>query len=240
MSGRGHAFSVAIIGPDGAGKTTVARRLAEELPYPTYYLYMGDNADAVNRSLPTTRLAAALKRRIGRSTNAGPPDYRPAEPRGRGGAVGVLRTTKSLARTMNQLAEEWYRQAIAWRRQAGGAVVLFDRHFFADYYAYDVIGGRAESTLPRRIHGFLLQHLYPQPDVIVYLDAPPEVLLARKGEGTIESLARRREDYLAMRDHVRYFYVVDATQSIERVAAEVAEVLGRHRHVRPKASRGGA
>jgi thymidylate kinase len=218
---------VAIIGPDGAGKTTVARRLEHELPFRAFYLYMGDNAVAVNYSLPTTRLAARLRRRLGRPVDAGPPDWsaerRPSIPRGR--VKQALRTTKSLARTVNQVAEEWYRQGVAWWHQRGGAVVLYDRHFFADYYAYDVIGDHGEPTVARRFHGFMLRHVYPRPDLIVYLDAPPEVLLARKGEGTLESLAQRRRDYLAMRDHVRDFRVIDASRPIDQVVAEVRDVL---------------
>jgi len=33
------AFTVAVIGADGAGKTTVAKRVAEITPLPTRYLY---------------------------------------------------------------------------------------------------------------------------------------------------------------------------------------------------------
>lgn len=224
---RSGGFSVAIIGPDGAGKTTVARRLGKELPFPAFYLYMGDNAAAVNYSLPTTRLAARLRRRLGRPVDAGPPEWSANQrrPPTRGRVRRALRTTKSLARTLNQVAEEWYRQGIAWWHQRGGTVVLYDRHFFADYYAYDVIGDHGDPTIARRLHGFLLRHVYPRPDLVVYLDAPPEVLLARKGEGTLESLAQRRRDYLAMMDHVRHFHVVDASRPLDEVVAEVRSVL---------------
>src|SRR3712207_8707740 len=51
-----------------------------------------------------------------------------------------------------------------------------------------------------RSHGFVLAHVYPKPDLVVYLDAPPEVMLARKGEGSVEALARRRGEYLALAD----------------------------------------
>lgn len=232
MSGR-RGFSVAIIGPDGAGKTSVSRRLAAELPFPTYYLYMGDNAEAVNRSLPTTRFAARLRKRRGRPMDSGPPDDRRPIARPSSPLKRVLRGTKSIARAVNQMAEEWYRQAIAWRQQSRGAVVLFDRHFFADYYVYDVLGQRGEPSLGRRLHGLALRHAYPRPDVIVYLDAPPDVLFARKGEGTLESLARRRDDYLAMRDHVDQFHVVDAAQPIDAVVRDVAAILQRHQSAGP-------
>src|SRR5439155_10211002 len=55
-------FTVALIGPDGAGKTTVSRRIEQSLPVPVKYIYMGVNTDASNVMLPTTRAIHALKR----------------------------------------------------------------------------------------------------------------------------------------------------------------------------------
>ena len=60
MTKRG--FTLALIGPDGAGKTTVARRLAEVLPLPVTYLYMGVSPESSNLLLPTTRLVHAIRR----------------------------------------------------------------------------------------------------------------------------------------------------------------------------------
>ena len=54
-------IAVALIGPDGSGKTTIARRLEREVGVPARYLYMGVSPDASNRMLPTTRLALAVK-----------------------------------------------------------------------------------------------------------------------------------------------------------------------------------
>jgi thymidylate kinase len=51
------------------------------------------------------------------------------------------------------------------------------------------------------------------------------VLFSRKGEGTIEDLERRRQEYLQAGEQVRHFVVVDATQSIEQVTNEVANLI---------------
>lgn len=225
MTGRG--FTVALIGPDGAGKTTVARRLDAELPMPVKYLYMGINPDSSNSLLPTTRLVHALKRRRGAAPDtAGPRDVREIDVR-RGGGPGkrLLRGARATARLLNRLAEEWHRQLIAWRYVRRGAVVVFDRHFFADYHASDIAVDGRRPPLSRRLHGFVLSRVYPQPDLVVYLDAPAEVLLARKGEGTLESLTRRRGEYLALREVARNFRVVDAARPVDEVATEVAELV---------------
>lgn len=223
---RSSAFTVALIGPDGAGKTTLARRLEEELPMPAHYLYMGVSADSSDRMLPTTRLAHALKRRRGASPDtAGPPD--PADvgkARPNGAVKRARRSARSALRLTNQLAEESYRNVLAWRQLRRGTVVLFDRHYFSDYYAYDIANG-ARRPFSRRLHGWALQRVYPRPDLVVYLDAPAEVLLARKGEGTLEALERRRGDYLELAHVTPNFEVVDATRPLDVVARELVALI---------------
>ena len=219
-------FTVALIGPDGVGKTTIGRRLERTLPLPVKYLYMGVNPDSSNRLLPTTRLMHAIKRSRGAKPDvAGPPDPNRLKPRPKGAVKRAVAGLRSSLRLVNRLGEEWFRQGLAWRYRRRGFIVLFDRHFFSDYYAYDIANHAAGRSLSRRIHGLILDRIYPKPDLVIYLDAPAEVLFARKGEGTLESLERRRQEYLHMRGLVRHFAVVDASQPEDDVARAVAELI---------------
>jgi thymidylate kinase len=206
-------FTVALIGCDGAGKTTVARALERDTDLPVTYLYMGVSPDSSNRLLPTTRAAHALKRSRTRSPSR-----------------GLRRGIRSSLRLANRLAEEWYRQLIAMAQLRRGRIVVFDRHFTADFHASDVTGPR--RTLSRRVHGFLLTHLYPRPDLVVFLDAPPEVLFARKGEGTIASLTRRRDEYRRLGATLDGFAVVEATRPLPQVVETVAELIREQGAVR--------
>lgn len=224
---RERGFTVALIGPDGAGKTTVARRLERELTIPVKYLYMGVNGEASNHMLPTTRLVRAAKRALGREASAGGPP--PSDP-GRTPPASPLRhpatTAVAALRLANQLAEEWYRQLIAWRHVRRGVVVVFDRHFFSDFWAHDIAGARL--PLLCRLHGIALARYYPKPDVTILLDAPVEVLWSRKPEGTPLDLARRRREYHRLLGVLDSVEVVDATSPPDLVAREVACVIHRH------------
>jgi thymidylate kinase len=216
-------FTVALIGPDGSGKTSVAMRLRECLPIPTKYLYMGVNHEASEHLLPTTRFMQTLRALTGRKKYAGGPREKNADSvRSRKGIVKrALKTAKSSVSLANRFAEEWYRQFLAWRYLRQQCVVIFDRHFFPDYYAYDVASD-APRSLTQRIHGFVLNRFYPRPHMLFFLDAPAEVLFDRKGEGTVELLEQRRADYLQMKDLVKHFEVVDANRGLEEVVEDVA------------------
>jgi thymidylate kinase len=219
---RRRGLSVALIGCDGAGKTTVARALEREPDLQVRYLYMGVNADSSNRLLPTTRLAHRVKSaRGGRSRAAGRGE--PAAAATRTLVRSARRAIRSGLRLANRVAEEWYRQLVATVHLLRGRTVVFDRHFTADYHAADVAA--PQRTLSRRMHGFLLTRLYPRPDLLILLDAPAEVLFARKREGQIDSLARRRAEYRQLGSLHPRFAVVEATEPVEAVVARVAGII---------------
>jgi thymidylate kinase len=228
-SGPQPALTVALIGPDGAGKTSITKRVAETLPVASRTIYMGVNLESSTLMLPTTRLILMAKRaRGGRpdltvSTRIAKPDAA-RKPRSK----RALAAVKAGVRMTNWIAEEWFRQAVATRARRRGEVVIFDRHFFADYYAYDVVPRHGPRPLSARVHGFLLAHAYPRPDLVIYLDAPAAVLHERKQEGTLEFLEQRRQDYLSLAGVFDRFVVVDAVRAPDEVAAEVVDVIVRH------------
>jgi thymidylate kinase len=225
---KGPGFTVALIGCDGAGKTTVARKLEQETDLPLRYVYMGVSVDSSNYALPTTRLMHMVKRRRGAPPDTAGPRELPVGPPPKVSLPKRLkRSVRSSVRLTNRLAEEWYRQMIASAAKRKGSIVVFDRHFIADYYAADV-KGEHHRTWSRRLHGWLLTKTYPAPDLVVFLDAPAEVLYARKGEGTIASLTRRREDYLRLGKELEDFVIVAATQPLPTVVEQVESAIRKY------------
>jgi len=216
-------FTVALIGPDGSGKSTVGRRVVEESPVPLKYIYMGVNLEASHHMLPTTRLVHALNRLRGKR-DAGPPDPAAAS-RPKSAWKRAIRDAKSLLRVANLIAEEWYRQGWVWWYRTRGYVVLCDRHFFPEYWATDISGDGKGRPIARRLHGFVLDRFFPRPDLVVCFDAPADVLFARKREGTPELLEGRRQQYLAIEGVVPHFLRVDATRPVDEVTRDVIEAI---------------
>lgn len=219
-------FTIALVGPDGTGKSTLSRRLVASLPFPTKYVYMGINQDASNVALPTTLLWKKIKRASGRRTESGgPPDPNRLQSIPKSLLKRIARELKAGLRTANLIAEEWFRQFVTWYYQFRGYVVIFDRHFYFDYYKHHIANSSIGRTLGDRVHGFMLKHIYPKPDLVIFLDAPAEALFSRKSEGTVELLEQRRQEYLQFQDNVENFVTVDATQSIDEIARQVCSLI---------------
>lgn len=206
--------TVAFIGPDGAGKTTITGMLRESRIVRFKYLYMGVDLPEGGMALPTSKLIRRFKSKR-RTTQDGA--GRAASGRPSGGGRTSLR---GMARLGHRLAEQWFRQGLSWWYQFRGYTVLYDRHYALDF-APEITPPGPES-LDRRIHNWCLRNLYPLPDLVIFLDAPGALLFARKGELTIEELERRRQGFLALGRRIPGFVRVDATQPLEDVYAEVA------------------
>ncbi len=215
-------LTVALIGVDGAGKSTVSARLTEvDLPRPVKVIYMGVNLEASSLMLPTTRLLLAAKKARGRRTDLTASPIRDHE-REPGAAKGSVKETVRLSVWM---AEEWLRQIVATSYTRRGRIVIFDRHFFADYYHADVHDGPVARSSVRRFHGWMLQRAYPKPDLTIMLDAPAERLHARKPEATVAWLERRRRQYLELAAVVPDLVVLDVDRPLDEVVADVADLI---------------
>ena len=84
----------------------------------------------------------------------------------------------------------WRRLLVAYGKAWRGLVVLCDR------YPVEVLATRPPRTrLGAPLERFVLGRLLPRPDALVVLDAPGEVLFARKGEHSPEVLDRWRQGY---------------------------------------------
>lgn len=218
-------FTVALIGGDGAGKTTVAQGLAQSTRLPIKYVYMGLSTRSSNLALPTSRLVLFLKRHTYkknvRASNRVQPDDIPAShleyDESEHGAIWAT------ARFLNRLAEAWYRQSISFIYAMQGYVVVYDRHFVFDS-APDIVSSPTQKQRQLdRLYHWIMTHWFPKPDLAIFLDAPGEVLYERKREATPDYLNRQRGAFLEQGKKLDNFVRVDATQPLDKVLEDVTQ-----------------
>lgn len=188
LTGRLHSFvaptvpSVALLGPDGAGKSTLSDGLVQGFPIPVAKVYMGlypQNAKKPRRAMPGLGVAGLI--------------------------IG-----------------SWRRYLKGRYRQARGHLVIFDR------YPYDaLLPSRRRLNPLKRLRRALLARSCPAPDIVVILDAPAEMLHARKGEHTVEILDQQRQAYRALRDRLPNAALVNAAAAADEVRCEVNQLIWR-------------
>ena len=140
----GAMFTVALIGPDGAGKTTIGRRLEQTLPLPVRYVYMGINYEASNHVLPTTRLIRAARRARGVGPDtAGPRDPERLRPRPKGLVKRVAHGLKSSLSLANRIAEE------AFRHSTGISTLITTRMILPPAGGTPLLGAKSRRPTPR-------------------------------------------------------------------------------------------
>ncbi len=218
--------TIAFVGGDGAGKSTVTAKLMEELPFPVKYMYMGMSSRSTNIALPTHRIARYVKEFLYRRSQAKIDTKKPVDieqmyegfrHRDRRGKLGAT------ARLANRLAEEWFRQLVSWTYQLRGYVVLYDRHFIFDFP--ERLPGKPDERLSDRLHRWQLHRVYPHPDLVIFLDAPPALLYERKGEATLEYLESARNGYIRQGTKVKNFLTIDASRPLDVVYADVRHAV---------------
>lgn len=221
--------TIALIGADGSGKTTVAKKIMQSPPVPLKYLYMGLNIESSNYALPTSRLAYKVKlweykRKHKHLKNVELKnislhqidDNRRGDPRGKVGAT---------ARLVKRVSEELYRLFISWTFQIRGYNVLFDRHFIFDAATSATGEELKKQRFTNKIHRWFLNNVYSKPDLVIFLNAPAEVLYERKHEVDVEYLKTRTETFLKVGKALKNFVIVDTTQPIEKVFNEVNNTI---------------
>jgi thymidylate kinase len=125
-------------------------------------------------------------------------------------------------RLAGRLATQWTRVLKAGYHRRRGRLVLFDR------YCYD-------ARLPSRVrHGrrsqarrWLLAHACPPPDLAVLLDAPSELLYARKGEHDVALLEKQREAFRTLLPRLPRALAVDASREADEVRRVVTAAIWR-------------
>ena len=218
---------IVLVGADGAGKTTIAKKLVNQLPVNAKYLYMGWTTESSNFSLPTSRLIQRTRRfyrahfskKISESSVSLESKYLNRKVFT---SIDKQNSLIAVVRLFNRLANDWYIQFISWIYQLRGYLVISDRHFlFEAALRYYSKNGKQRLTI--RLHKWLIDKVYVEPDLIILLDAPPDVLYERTKETTLEILKFRRNIIYNYGKRIPNLLLIDSTQPVDTIYHSVKE-----------------
>jgi thymidylate kinase len=119
----------------------------------------------------------------------------------------------SVAKIFVWLLEEWYANIFQDRKKT---LLICDRYYhdlLVDPKRYRYGGPLWTAKL--------VGNLMPLPHLWILLDAPVEILQARKQEVPAEETARQRQAYLAFVRKQKEYVIVDASRSLDSVVADV-------------------
>jgi len=191
---------IAILGPDGSGKSTVAETVRERIK------------PAFRRTAQFHFLPRLLRRKA-----AG---HIVTDPHGQAPRSSVA----SLAKVAYWLADSVAGYAFVIRPAlVRSTLVVFDRCVLdavVDPKRYRYNG---PSWLVR-----LLWKTIPKPDVVILLDAPVEILHQRKQEVSREESERQRTAYRLLVERLPNGHIVDAARPLPEVVADIEDIVIRH------------
>ncbi len=112
--------------------------------------------------------------------------------------------------------------AISAYHRSRGRLVLLDR------VAYDaLLPGSIDSSIGGKVISTLALRLAPKPDLLFVLDAPGELMFARKAEHSVETLESWRLAYLRLAESIPDSVVIDATESASEVRRRATDLVWR-------------
>jgi thymidylate kinase len=220
---RPEGLMVAFLGTDGVGKSTVTSRIERDLA-PAF-----SSTERYHRPVETVlwRMRQRIKRYRARSSAVEPVDA--SAPGTAAQATSSEAPPRGLPASILKLGLWWADYTVLgylltiYPRLARSTLVLFDR-YYEDLLVYPRSYRYGGPLWLARFVGRLI----PRPHLVFLLDAPPEVIQARKQELTFEQTAYEREAYLNVVQGLPNAHVVDASKPIDAVVNEIEGVILDH------------
>ena len=208
---------LAILGPDGSGKSTVIRAVKERIEY-----YFGEVEDRHWRPHFLRDVGVLLGRREKASGPVSDPHGRPPHSR----AVSALRF-------FYYWLDYWLGWPLrVWKFRAKNHLVIFDR-FAQDMWCDPK---RYRLGLPRGLMKFFCR-LVPQPELTFVLLADAETIHRRKGEVPLETLRELLQHYGEAAQQGRRVRAVDCSRPVDQIADEIAAAVMAHLQAKTKKDR---
>lgn len=184
-------LNIVFLGPDGAGKSTIINELKIELK---------QTADTIE--------IIHLKPAFWKKESLSPQVV--TEPHKKQPRTAFF----SIGKIISWLFLYWIDRLL--HTQIGLTIRFWDR-----YYHDLIVDPRRYRYGAPECTALLIGELIPKPDLWILLDAPPEILQARKKEVSFQETCRQRKAYVNFLASKKNSSIIDASQSIKKIIKEI-------------------
>jgi thymidylate kinase len=190
---------IAFLGCDGSGKSAVIEQLTKELRSSGSDVWCGHwRPQSLDKKVSDQHISSA------------------DDPHGQ--------TPRGTVSSIIKLAWLWLNWWIGWFKTLGDrskqGYVIYDR-YHGDLRVDPV---RYRYGGPKILAEWA-SNLMPQPEIVFFLDADPDVLLSRKQEVSHEALTKSRAAYLQLTKCHKRFCAIDASQPLDQVVGDVVKQI---------------
>jgi len=203
-------IQVALLGPDGSGKTTIAEKVFEILKKPYYsdkkcIIHWRPGLLPQLNELYYKIFQKNEKRQNFQFTqNAKPSNF-------------ILSLLKLIYYTLDFILGYFL---IVKPKLYRGMLVIFDRY----YYNFIVDPLRSRINLPAFIIKLFMRFIL-KPDVVICLDNKPEIIFGRKQELTINEIDRQIKAYRELTTNLGNGYIINGNRPIDEIVSEVINII---------------
>jgi O-antigen/teichoic acid export membrane protein/thymidylate kinase len=198
-----HGLHIVFLGPDGAGKSSVIRAIREQLG-PAFHNTSARSFPPalLNRGDDLAPIASTLP-------HAAPP------------RSPIASTIRAICYWLTyQTVGHLFSIRVD---RARCCLSLHDRHFVDSL----VDPRRYRYTGPKRLLRWIWR-ITPKPDLLIVLDAPPQIIQARKSEVTLQETTRQCLEYRSLACELPVATVVDTSVTLTQTVRNIASIIINH------------
>jgi len=217
-------LTIALIGPDGVGKSTVISELSNSFPLGIKSVYMGWSDHENTLKLPTSKW---LYRRYNKTktspiTEASADNASPQKEQ-------VMASTqkihwKQFPGIVNEIAEQYTRYFYAKYYKFRGAFVLYDRYVY-DQFIFNSTAKEEEIKPQDKILAKFFKHFFPEPNLTILLAGDAELIHQRKNELPAEEIAKRIALYEKIGSTMKNFHVIDVNVELKLEIKHITQII---------------
>jgi thymidylate kinase len=203
-----HGIFIVLLGPDGAGKSTIAKNLGE--------------SEFVKKAFLKSKVSyrrfqiSWIKQIVQKIKGSGLPSFDSQVKDD--GTIAPLPPLKAAIYTIYLGLDYLLGHFFLQRFKTNAGLLIFDRYF------YDYLVFRDFSRCPRWLLKALAR-IVPRPDVIIYLKNDAKTIYSRKQEWSLQEIERQVRSYEQIVPILRNCCIIDTSKAIDKITSDIIDII---------------